>query len=95
LKISKKIKKIFFRFLEKIFVFLWLWLLFLAFLSIVNLSAWLATVAVPICRQAFVEKFLDLSQYEPKTSAEVHLFVEKFLRPDGVFLLKMVGKKDF
>uniref|UniRef100_A0A914M4R3 Uncharacterized protein n=1 Tax=Meloidogyne incognita TaxID=6306 RepID=A0A914M4R3_MELIC len=49
-------------------------------------------VAVPICRQAFVEKFLDLSQYEPKTSAEVHLFVEKFLRPDGVFLLKMVGK---
>ncbi|CAK5085464.1 unnamed protein product [Meloidogyne enterolobii] len=79
-------------FLEKIFVFLWLWLLFLAFLSIVNLSAWLATVAVPICRQAFVEKFLDLSQYEPKTSAEVHLFVEKFLRPDGVFLLKMVRK---
>nr|CAD2159134.1 unnamed protein product [Meloidogyne enterolobii] len=78
-------------FLEKIFVFLWLWLLFLAFLSIVNLSAWLATVAVPICRQAFVEKFLDLSQYEPKTSAEVHLFVEKFLRPDGVFLLKMVS----
>ena len=78
------------RFLEKIFVFLWLWLLFLAFLSIINLSAWLATVAVPICRQAFVAKYLDLGQDEPKTPAEIHMFVEKFLRPDGVFLLKMV-----
>ncbi|KAF7639856.1 Innexin [Meloidogyne graminicola] len=79
-------------FLEKIFVFLWLWLLFLAFLSIFNLSAWLATVAIPLCRQAFIEKFLDLNnQYEIKTTTEIHLFVEKFLRPDGVFLLKMVS----
>ncbi|KAL3118165.1 hypothetical protein niasHT_001939 [Heterodera trifolii] len=79
-------------FLEKIFVFLWLWFLFLAFLSIVNLSAWLATVSVPICRQAFVLKYLDANcPEEARTSADVHMFCEKFLRPDGVFLLKMVS----
>lgn len=78
-------------FLEKIFIFLWLWILFLAFLSAVNLAAWLATVAVPFCRQAFVEKYLDFGEGEHKSSMEISLFVEKFLRPDGVLLLKMVS----
>jgi hypothetical protein len=85
-------------FLEKIFIFLWLWILFLAFLSAVNLSAWLATLAVPVCRQAFIEKYMEFGDSassipgtEPKSSADLHMFVEKFLRPDGVFLLKMVS----
>uniref|UniRef100_A0A183CEJ6 Innexin n=1 Tax=Globodera pallida TaxID=36090 RepID=A0A183CEJ6_GLOPA len=78
-------------FLEKIFVFLWLWFLFLSFLSIINVSAWLATVAVPVCRQAFVLKYLDACPEETRASADVHLFCEKFLRTDGIFLLKMVS----
>jgi hypothetical protein len=28
---------------------------------------------------------------EPKPSGEVNIFIEKFLRPDGVFVLKMVA----
>jgi len=85
-------------FVEKIFIFLWIWILFLAFLTAVNLSAWLATLAVPVCRQAFIEKYMEFGDttttnqnIEPKSSAEMHMFVEKFLRPDGVFLLKMVS----
>lgn len=68
-------------FMEKIFIFLWLWILFLAFLSAVNLSAWLATLSIPFCRQAFVEKFLDFdTQHINKSTADIHDFVENFLR---------------
>uniref|UniRef100_A0AC34GSY8 Innexin n=1 Tax=Panagrolaimus sp. ES5 TaxID=591445 RepID=A0AC34GSY8_9BILA len=75
-------------FMEKIFIFLWLWMVFLIILSIINLTIWLFTLSVPSCRQAFVEKYLELS-IEP--SSELAPFVEQFLRPDGVFLLKMVS----
>lgn len=75
-------------FTEKIFVFLWLWMVFLALLTIFNLSAWLATLSIPMCRQAFVEKYLDVSV---DSGSDLAPFVEKYLRPDGVFLLKMVS----
>lgn len=75
-------------FTEKIFVFLWLWMVFLALLTIINLSAWLATLSIPMCRQAFVEKYLDVSV---DAGGDLAPFVEKYLRPDGVFLLKMVS----
>lgn len=68
-------------FIEKIFIFLWLWLLFLAFLSAVNLSAWLATLSIPFCRQAFIEKFLDFETKDKnKNLTEIQDFSENFLR---------------
>lgn len=48
-------------------------------------------VLVPVCRQAFVEKYLEVGHDASKSSVEFTLFVEKFLRPDGVFLLKMIS----
>ncbi|KAI6177901.1 Innexin [Aphelenchoides bicaudatus] len=76
-------------FTEKIFVFLWLWFVFLATISTINISAWLATLSISVCRQNFVEKFLDTD--DATAPNEVHEFVENFLRPDGVFLLKMLS----
>ncbi|CAD5224401.1 unnamed protein product [Bursaphelenchus xylophilus] len=75
-------------FTEKIFVFLWLWFVFLALLSTVNISAWMATLAIPVCRRNFVEKYMEA---DDATSEEINDFVEEFLRPDGVFLLKMIS----
>lgn len=46
---------------------------------------------VPICRQTFVEKYLEIGNESTKSSVEFRFFVEKFLRPDGVFLLKMIS----
>lgn len=46
---------------------------------------------VPICRQAFVEKYLEVGHESAKSNVEFNFFVEKFLRPDGVFLLKMIS----
>jgi hypothetical protein len=63
-------------------------MLFLTALSIISLSIWLATIGLPSCRQAFVEKYLELS-VDP--GGDLAPFVEKFLRPDGVFILKMVS----
>lgn len=48
----------------------------------------MATLSLPSCRQAFIEKYLELS-VEP--GDDLVPFVEKFLRPDGVFLLKMIS----
>jgi len=75
-------------FMEKIFIFLWLWMILLIFLSLINIGIWLATLSIPSCRQAFIEKYLEIT-VEP--SSELGPFVEKFLRPDGVFLLKMIS----
>ena len=74
--------------MEKIFIFLWLWMILLIFLSLINIGIWLATLSIPSCRQAFIEKYLEIT-VEP--SSELGPFVEKFLRPDGVFLLKMIS----
>lgn len=46
-------------------------------------SAWLATLSISVCRQNFVEKFLDTD--ESTTSNEIREFVECFLKPDGLF----------
>lgn len=63
-------------------------MLFLTVLSIVSLSVWIATIGLPSCRQAFIEKYLELT-VEP--GADLAPFVDKFLRPDGVFILKMIS----
>jgi hypothetical protein len=74
-------------FTEKIFVFLWLWLLFLAVLTAVNLICWLATLSASSLRCRFVEKFLDSGD----SSKMIPRFVDHFLRPDGVLLLQLLA----
>ncbi|KAK5966536.1 Innexin unc-9 [Trichostrongylus colubriformis] len=70
---------------EKIFIFLWIWLSVLGLLTTMNLLFWLCALASSHCRQNFVAKHLDME------SDQIGRFTDRFLRPDGVFLLQMIA----
>ncbi|CAI4222146.1 unnamed protein product [Auanema sp. JU1783] len=70
---------------EKIFIFLWLWLTVLATITALNLLFWLCALVSGQCRQNFVAKHLDME------TDQIERFTDRFLRPDGVFLLQMIA----
>ncbi|WKY06205.1 hypothetical protein Q1695_006422 [Nippostrongylus brasiliensis] len=70
---------------EKIFIFLWIWLSVLGVITALNLLFWLCALASAHCRQNFVAKHLDME------SDQIGRFTDRFLRPDGVFLLQMIA----
>ncbi|KHJ93749.1 innexin-3 domain protein [Oesophagostomum dentatum] len=70
---------------EKIFIFLWIWLSVLGLITALNLLFWLCALASSHCRQNFVAKHLDME------SDQIGRFTDRFLRPDGVFLLQMIA----
>lgn len=81
-------------FTEKIFVFLWLWFLFLTLCTLSNLVFWITTLITPSLRLRFVLKYLELSDAPPdpeKDRKHLRRFVVNFLRPDGIFILRMVA----
>lgn len=81
-------------FTEKIFICLWLWLLFLCFTDVFGLLFWTVTTIAPTLRIKFVLKYLDLSDSPPdplKDAAHIRKFVLNFLRPDGVLMLRMIA----
>ncbi|VDO26126.1 unnamed protein product [Haemonchus placei] len=50
-----------------------------------NLLFWLCALSSAHCRQNFVAKHLDME------SDQIGRFTDRFLRPDGVFLLQMIA----
>ncbi|KAF8376195.1 inx-18 [Pristionchus pacificus] len=72
-------------FTEKIFVCLWLWLSFLSLISALNLLFRIAELLSPPARMAFVRQQISLD------SDQLPRFVSRFLRPDGVFLIRLLA----
>jgi hypothetical protein len=82
---------------EKIFLFLWFWLIFLAFVTLLSLVVWIIRSAIRIDRTRFIKRHLQLSgDIETVDDQELKkravLFVEKHLCQDGVFLLRLFQK---
>ncbi|KAE9555963.1 hypothetical protein FO519_000819 [Halicephalobus sp. NKZ332] len=80
---------------EKIFIFFWFWFLFVGVLSILSLIYWLLATGIGKWRREFVAKYLRctsaISEREsPRDLRLVDGFVKDFLRPDGVFLLRLI-----
>ncbi|KRY49541.1 Innexin unc-7 [Trichinella britovi] len=80
-------------FTEKIFLFLWLWFLFLTLLTFVNMAYWLLTILLPSLRLRFIQRCLEFSDAPPdpqKDGKHLDKFVNNYLRPDGIFILRMI-----
>ncbi|KRY70821.1 Innexin unc-7, partial [Trichinella pseudospiralis] len=80
-------------FTEKIFLFLWLWFLFLTLLTFVNMTYWLLTILLPSLRLRFIQRCLEFSDAPPdpqKDGKHLDKFVNNYLRPDGIFILRMI-----
>ena len=79
---------------EKIYIFLWFWLVFVSFLTCSSLASWVWHMMFPTSRIHYVRKFLkimDRLRSGPDKKLCVR-FVMDFLRHDGVFTLRLVGK---
>ncbi|XP_061165160.1 innexin unc-9-like isoform X2 [Saccostrea echinata] len=79
---------------EKIFIFIWFWLVFVAVLSSANFLIWCYTMIFRQHRVRYLKKFLRIndcykSELDKKMSVK---FAEQYLRQDGIFVLRLVGK---
>ncbi|XP_067940884.1 innexin unc-9-like [Watersipora subatra] len=79
---------------EKIYIFLWWWLVFVAAMSCIGVLVWLVTL-LPKSNMRFVGKYLKvmnrLSGQSDKERKLVSEFTNRYLRQDGVFVLRMVS----
>lgn len=79
---------------EKVYLFIWFWLVFVVILSCLSLLSWFVKVVSKSDRHRFVNKHLVvmnkiLDDEDHQVAAQ---FVDNYLQQDGVFTLRLVGK---
>lgn len=78
---------------EKIFLFLWFWLIFVCLVNLVDFVMWLLRSFMPGDRQRYIQEHLRYGRR--LNSTEEHQastqFVHSYLKRDGVFLLRLIG----
>ena len=83
-------------FLEKIYIFLWFWLVFIALAAIFTFCQWTYVIAIRANRISYVRKHLKIMDKINRNSDRDRKLTEKFselyLRQDGIFVLKLVAK---
>jgi hypothetical protein len=79
---------------EKIFIFLWFWMLFVAiadgFGFITNLYGYL----LPQHRRSYIRKYLRVNELYKKTDSERRIradFVGDYLKQDGIYVLRQIS----
>ncbi|KAH3754631.1 innexin unc-9-like [Dreissena polymorpha] len=81
-------------FSEKIYIFLWFWFVFCSVLTCYSLANWVWHTVFPTARMQYVRRLLRVMG-SISTGPEKKLanrFTMEYLRHDGVFTLRLVGK---
>jgi len=78
---------------EKIFLFVWFWMAFVAAATAGSLLMWSLRVAFRVDRHRYVKKHLRLMDRldAGEDRSRAVKFVEDYLRQDGVFVMRLVG----
>ncbi len=78
---------------EKIYLFIWFWMVFVAVMTCLSLLSWVMRLAFRSDRHRYIRKHLRLlDRLERDSDKEMAgKFVERYLRQDGVFVLRLVG----
>lgn len=77
---------------EKIFIFIWFWLLGIILATVVNLIHWgVKTFWLPT-QVRYIKRQLRSMDYDKREPHAVSKFTEYYLRRDGVFIVRMVSK---
>lgn len=79
---------------EKIYIFLWFWLVFVSILSCYSFASWIVHMIFPTTRIQYVRKFLKIMDRIGTTPDKklANRFTVEYLRHDGVFTLRLIGK---
>ncbi|KAL7073571.1 hypothetical protein ACQ4LE_007084 [Meloidogyne hapla] len=77
---------------EKVFLFIWWWLLLIGIATLFSLVYWLTTPRqnVPFIRQ-YLRVYHLVKQDDQNVIVAVNKFVHHYLRSDGVFLLRLIA----
>lgn len=76
-------------FYEKVFIFIWFWMAFVATVTCIDLGMWCARMTLRQKRIAYVKKYLEVSGV--KVDGHFLKFVDQHLGVDGVFVLRVIG----
>lgn len=78
---------------EKIFIFVWFWLVMMVFLNFMSLIYWL-WIAFTTNRRSYIKTYLKVFGKYTRHNDHMRLnvFSNTYLRQDGHFLLRMIGK---
>jgi len=82
---------------EKIFVLFWFYLVYVAIVTILNTFFWFLKVLQTSKREAYIRTLLKLSKSadidfdNPEHKTLFREFVQKFLKPDGVFTFRLIN----
>uniref|UniRef100_A0A915ASB5 Innexin n=2 Tax=Parascaris TaxID=6254 RepID=A0A915ASB5_PARUN len=80
---------------EKVYIFLWWWFVLVGVLSVLSLLYYLIALTIATCQREFVSRYLRCmgaisEQWNVRDERHLNDFIKKFLRPDGVFLLRLI-----
>ncbi len=78
---------------EKIYLFIWFWMVFVAAMSCFSLLSWIMRLSFRTDRHRYIRKHLRLMDKLDRDSDKklAGKFVDTYLRQDGVFVLRLVG----
>lgn len=79
---------------EKIFIFIWFWLVYVTIASIYGFFLWI-WYSLHINRVSFIKKYLKLMDRLSREKFDRKMFrtfTEQYLRQDGILVIRLIGK---
>lgn len=78
---------------EKIYMFLWFWMVFVAICTAFSLVTWIVRAAAVRDRVIYIKNHLKMMEKleNPADEKKAEEFTKNYLRPDGIFLLRLIG----
>ena len=81
---------------EKIYIFLWFWMVFVFGVTILSLARWIWVLMFRYSRVRYIRThLLIMKRLDTQSDRELRMseaFTENYLRQDGIFVLKLVAK---
>ena len=78
---------------EKIYMFLWFWMVFVAICTAFSLITWFVRAVAVRDRVIYIKNHLKMMERleSPSDEKKAEEFTKEYLRPDGIFLLRLIG----
>jgi len=77
---------------EKIFIFLWWWILVITAVTVINLFYWASIAFIPNQRSDFLRKMLNANSIDPTRDQRTFDALENLLGADGIVVLQLMAK---